>query len=116
MKQAKTGKLEEAGWTLGTPKEFLGLTDEEAALIEIKLALARVIKERRLSIQLTQNDLAKQLRSSQSRITKMEASDPAVSMEFLVRSLLLLGATAQEVGRVIGTSSAGPVTNLSYVR
>ena len=106
--RSKTGKLERAGWKLGTPKEFLGLTDEEAALIEIKFALARGIKERRLSLRLTQADLAKQLRSSQSRIAKMEASDATVSMDFLVRSLLLLGATTQEVGRVIARSSAVP--------
>ena len=49
MNEARTEKLKKAGWKLGTPKEFLGLTDEEAALIEIKLALAKGIKERRLS-------------------------------------------------------------------
>ncbi len=108
MNEAKTAKLERAGWKLGTPKEFLGLTDEEAALIEIKLALVRGIKERRLSLRLTQEELAKQLRSSQSRIAKMEASDATVSMDFLVRSLLVLGATTQEVGRVIARSSAVP--------
>ena len=97
MNEAKTGKLERAGWKLGTLKEFLGLTDEEAALIEIKFALARGIKERRRSLRLTQEDLAKQLRSSQSRIAKMEASDATVSMDFLVRSLLVLGATTQEL-------------------
>ncbi|MDE0447104.1 MAG: helix-turn-helix transcriptional regulator [Spirochaetaceae bacterium] len=107
MNGAKTAKLERAGWTLGTAKEFLGLT-EEAALIEIKLALARGIKERRLALRLTQEDLAKQLRSSQSRVAKMEASDATVSMDFLVRSLLVLGATTQEVGRVIARSSAAP--------
>ena len=116
MKEAKTRKLEKAGWTLGTPKEFLGLTDQEAALIEIKLALARGIKERRLSLRLTQEDLAKQLRSSQSRIAKMEASDATVSMDFLVRALLVLGATTQEVGRVIGRSPAVPVSKFSYGR
>ena len=68
MNKAKTAKLERAGWKLGTAKEFLGLTEEEAALIEIKLALARGIKERRLALRLTQEDLAKQLRSSQSRV------------------------------------------------
>ena len=89
MNEARTEKLKKAGWKLGTPKEFLGLTDEEAALIEIKLALARGIKERRLSLRLTQEDVAKQLKSSQSRIAKMEASDATVSMDLLVRSLLV---------------------------
>ena len=108
MDKAKTAKLERAGWKLGSAREFLGLTGEEAALIEIKLALARGIKERRLSLRLTQEDLAKRLRSSQSRIAKMEASDATVSMDFLVRSLLVLGATTEEVGRVIARSSAAP--------
>ena len=44
MNEAKGRSLERAGWKLGTPKEFLGLTDEETALIEIKVALARGIK------------------------------------------------------------------------
>ena len=113
MNEARTEKLKKAGWKLGTPKEFLGLTDEEAALIEIKLALARGIKERRHSLRLTQEDLAKQLKSSQSRIAKMEASDATVSMDLLVRTLLVLGATTQEVGRVIATSSAVPVAKIS---
>ena len=108
MDEAKAGRLQGAGWKLGTPKEFLGLTDEETALIEIRVALARVIRERRLSLRLTQEDLAKQLRSSQSRIAKMEASDATVSMDFLVRSLLVLGATTQEVGGVIARGSAVP--------
>lgn len=115
MKEAKTRKLEKAGWTLGNPKEFLGLTDEEETLIEIKLTLARGIKERRLSLRLTQEDLAKQMKSSQSRIAKMEASDPAVSMDFLVRSLLVLGATTKEVGRVIATSPL-PVAKIAHGR
>ena len=45
MNEAKTEKLETAGWNLGTTKEFLGLTDEEAALIEIKLLGATTRKE-----------------------------------------------------------------------
>ena len=108
MNETKIRKLEKAGWKLGTPKEFLGLTAEEEALIEIKLVLARGIEERRLSLRITQEDLAKQLKSSQSRVAKMEASDATVSMDFLVRSLLVLGATTQEVGRIIARSSAVP--------
>ena len=64
MKKSKVERLEKAGWKIGTPKEFLGLTDEQVALIEMKLALARSLKERRISLDLTQEDLAKQLRSS----------------------------------------------------
>ena len=44
MKQEKRKRLEAAGWRVGTVSEFLGLTDEEAALIELKLDLARAVK------------------------------------------------------------------------
>ena len=106
MKKSKKERLKKAGWKVGTAEEFLGLTDEEAALIEMKLALTRSLKERRLAHDLTQDDLAKELGSSQSRVAKMEAADATVSMELLVRSLLVLGATRQEVGRIIGKKTA----------
>lgn len=108
MKKATKEHLINSGWKVGTIADFLGLTDEEAALIEMKLSLARSIKERRFANKLTQNDLARKLGSSQSRIAKMEAADPTVSMELLVRSLLALGASQQEVGRIIGRSTAVP--------
>jgi len=108
MKKTKIERLKKAGWKVGTAQQFLGLSDEEAALIEMKLALARSLKARRLAHHLTQDELAKQLRSSQSRVAKMEAADTTVSMELLVRSLLVLGASRQEVGRIIGRKSAVP--------
>jgi DNA-binding XRE family transcriptional regulator len=108
MKKTKAERLKKAGWKVGTAKEFLGLTEEEAALMEMKLALARGLKERRLAHDLTQGELAKQLGSSQSRVAKMEAADSTVSMELLVRSLLVLGASRQEVARIIGKTTAVP--------
>ncbi len=108
MKKTRVERLQKVGWKVGTTKDFLGLTDEEGALIEMKLALARRLKERRLVRELTQDELAKELGSSQSRVAKMEAADVTVSMELLVRSLLVLGATRQEVGRVIGRKTTVP--------
>lgn len=102
MKNAKKERLNKAGWKVGSTEEFLGLSEEEAALIEMKLALARSLKQRRQSHGLTQEDLAKRLESSQSRVAKMESADTTVSLDLLVRSLLALGATRQEVGRIIG--------------
>jgi hypothetical protein len=39
MKTAKRKRLERAGWRLASAEEFLELSDEEKALVEIKLAL-----------------------------------------------------------------------------
>ncbi|MBK1987062.1 hypothetical protein A0J48_005840 [Sphaerospermopsis aphanizomenoides BCCUSP55] len=41
MEKLKIERLEAKGWIVGTVAEFLELTPEEAALVEIKLALSR---------------------------------------------------------------------------
>lgn len=38
MENSKRRKLEQAGWTVGSTEEFLGLTEGEAAFVELKLA------------------------------------------------------------------------------
>ena len=106
MIKAKQKKLERRGWKVGSAADFLGLSAEEARFIEIKLALSRALRERRESLKLTQVDLAQRLRSSQSRIAKMEAGDPTVSIDLLFRSLFALGATKRDLARVIAASKA----------
>lgn len=99
MKPEKRKRLEAAGWRVGTVSEFLGLTDEETALIELKLDLARAVKAERMRRQMTQEELGKLLGSSQSRVAKMEAGDPTVSIDLLVRSLLKVGVNRRELVR-----------------
>lgn len=101
MEPTKQNKLESKGWRVGDAADFLGLTPEEAAFVELKLALASYLKELRRREGWTQSTVAKRLGSSQSRVAKMEASDPSVSLDLMVRSLLALGVTCAEVGRVI---------------
>ena len=101
MKRSKKDRLEAAGWRVGTAREFLGLTQEEAAFIEMKLALSESVRRRRQARRLTQTQLAKRLGSSQSRVAKIEAADPSVSIDLLVRSLLAMGASRAEVARII---------------
>lgn len=101
MKPAKKKRLIAGGWIVGDAKQFLGLTDEEAAFIGLKLALTDCLKRRRLELGLTQAQLAKRLESSQSRVAKMEAGDRTVSLDLLVRSLFAIGMTQRELGKVI---------------
>src|SRR5437016_4472246 len=105
MKKTNAEKRVRAlGWKDGTVAEFLKLTPEESALIEIKLALSRKLRERRQK-RMTQAQLAEKLRSSQSRVAKAETGDSSVSLELLVRAILATGATAKEVGKAIADNS-----------
>ena len=106
MKASKRKRLEAGGWKVGTTREFLGLSTEEAAFVELKLTLSASLKERRVRQGLSQTELAKRLRSSQSRVAKMEASDPAVSLDLLVRALLATGAKKKDIARAIGKSDS----------
>jgi ribosome-binding protein aMBF1 (putative translation factor) len=101
MRAEKRRSLEGKGWKVGSAKDFLGLTDQEAAYIELRVKLAQGLKARRNSRGLSQTELAKVVRSSQSRVAKMEAGDPTVSLDLLVRSLLALGASNRELGQII---------------
>ncbi len=101
MRESKRRRLEAKGWKFGGPKEFLGLSDQEADYIELKLNLAQVLQEKRRKRDLGQMDLAKVLGSSQSRIAKMEAGDSSVSLDLLIRALLALGTSRPELARIM---------------
>jgi hypothetical protein len=103
MKRTKKDKLKAAGWKAGSTAEFLELSPEEEAFIEMKLSLARHLKKIRQQKRLTQVQLANMIESSQSRIAKMEAADPSVSIDLLVRSLLALGITNKDVAKIISS-------------
>ena len=102
MKASKQKRLEAAGWKVSGTKEFLGLSDEEAVMVEVKLQLADALRTERTRRRLTQDQLSRVLRSSQSRVAKMESGDPSVSLDLLVRSLLRLGATRLEIAKHVG--------------
>lgn len=103
MKASKKKKLEAAGWKVGTTAEFLGLSDAEEMLINMKVALAKQVKAMRQEKGITQQRLANLIGSSQSRIAKLETADRSVSLELLIRSLASMGATRQQIGTVMGT-------------
>lgn len=106
MKVNKRARLRKRGWVVGGAKEFLHLSEEEAALIELKLVLSRHLRARRQDQHLSQGDVAKLLQSSQSRVAKMEAGDPSVSVDLLIRALLRLGTTNRELARLIAATKS----------
>lgn len=103
MKAEKRRKLENAGWRVGDAADFLQLRPSEAEFVEIKLALARRLRELREEHNWTQAEVARRVGSSQSRVAKMEAADRSVSVDLLMRSLLAVGADRRDLGRVLSS-------------
>jgi ribosome-binding protein aMBF1 (putative translation factor) len=94
-------RLKARGWRIGDASAFLDLSEQEAALVELRLALSRSVRKRRLKLGLSQVDLASRLGSSQSRVAKLEGADASVSLDLLIRGLLALGASRREIGRAL---------------
>lgn len=101
MHKRKRKALEVAGWKVGSAQDFLDLSDAEVTLIDVKLALARAVRAKRLRKRMSQADVAARVRSSQSRVAKMESGDATVSIDLLVRTLLALGVSRKELARTL---------------
>lgn len=101
MREEKRKRLEARGWKIGSTADFLELSATEVEYLEIRRRLADGLKERRLARQMTQMDLGRAVRSSQSRVAKMEAGDPSVSLDLLIRTLLALGASKRDLAKLL---------------
>ena len=104
MREHKKKRLEAKGWKIGTTREFLELSPDEEAYVDLRLRLAEGLRQRRLRRNLTQAEFAKVVRSSQSRVAKMETGDPTVSLDLLIRSLLALGVSRRDLAKLIADS------------
>ncbi|MBA3768612.1 MAG: helix-turn-helix transcriptional regulator [Acidobacteria bacterium] len=105
MNPAKRKRLEAGGWSVGSTADFLELSPEEVAFVELKLRLSESLRRRRKTQKLSQGALAQRIKSSQSRVAKMEAGDPTVSIDLLIRALLATGATHRDLARAVASSA-----------
>jgi hypothetical protein len=96
MEHAKRQKLEAAGFKVTTVAEFLDLSPEEMELIEIRLSLSKLLKKFREQQKSDEN-----INSSRSRVPKIKASDTDGAIDLLIKSLLSLGATREDIATAI---------------
>lgn len=126
MENAKRKKLAAHGWKVGSAEEFLGLSSAEAALVEVRVRLGRALRSSRAALGLSQDAFARRMGSSQSRVAKMEAGDPTVTVDLILSGLFEAGATPSDVGRALqakaptakrrGTTKRAPVRGVAARR
>lgn len=92
------------GWVEGSADELLGLEPWESELIELRLALADAVRERRSRRGLTQKQLAVLVGSTQPRVARLEHAE--ASLEAIVRAVMALGANRAEVARIVARKVA----------
>lgn len=101
MDEARRKQLEAAGYRVTDTQEFLGLSDDEMAYIDLRIAVRNAVRARREAQGITQQALASRMGSSQSRVAKIESGDPSVSLDLLVRAFLATGATVEDIADAI---------------
>jgi len=97
--------MEAKGWKVTSVAGFLELTPDEESLIELRLALSNAVRKHRLEAKLTQQEAARLLHSSQSRIAKIEGGDAGVSLDLLIRSLFGFRRYSRRLAEIIGAKS-----------
>lgn len=101
MNEDKRRALEAAGFASGDAEDFLGLTDVERRLVDLRVTMSRAIRARRLEQGLTQAEVARRINTSQPRVAKIEAGSPDVSLDLMVKEMFALGIQLEDL-QVIG--------------
>ncbi len=83
MDHAKRAALEAAGFRLSTVAEFLGLSEEDDDLVELRVALSQEIRRLRKVRRMSQREVARRMKTSQPRIANIEGASPGVSVDLI---------------------------------
>lgn len=100
MDKGKREKLEAAGFKFGDAEDFLGLNECERRMVDLRVRLARTIRRLREQEEVSQTVLARRISSSQSRVAKIEAASPDVSIDLSIRALYALGGGMDVIDEV----------------
>ena len=95
----KLKRVQEMGGRVTTVQEWLELSDEEVALLDMKIQLGRELEALRRKKKLTQEEVAELLQTSQGRVSKMERG--RASLDQLAWSLLVMGESRKRLARGI---------------
>ena len=101
MDKKRQQKLEEKGFQVGSTADFLHFSPEEEDYIDIRLDISNMVKAQRTKRGWTQEQLARAIDSSQSRIAKLEGGDPDISMDLMIKALLSLGTSKKQIGKLL---------------
>ncbi len=105
MTSQRKKALEAAGFKVGTVQEFLGLSDAEMHVIEIRVRLAKALRALRHKKGLSQADVARLVESSQARVAAMENGGSGATLDLLVRALVVLGMTPRQLGSLVAKAA-----------
>jgi len=97
MNPEKRAALEAAGFRVGTVKEFLGLTDAESKLVELRVAIAKTIRGLRTQTGASQGEIAAKIKKTQPQMARIEAAKEGVSLDQMFLGLFAAGGSIADL-------------------
>ena len=107
MDTEKQARLEAKGWKFGDAAEFLGLSPEEQAIIDMRLALAQNLRDERISQGIQQAELAIKVKTTQNRVSLMENGDKSISLDKLFAANIALGVQPIDLLQRVSATLSG---------
>ena len=109
MDAATRKALEAKGWKFGDAAAFLGMTDEERQMLDLRVDAALAVKRQRQAMKLSQHELARRIHTSQPRIVKIEKAAMDVTLDQILRAYAAAGGriAIREVGGAPGRIRSG---------
>jgi DNA-binding XRE family transcriptional regulator len=101
MRKSKKERLQKLGYIVTDAQNYLALSNEEMALIDLKVQLIHKLKAIRKKAGTTQKELAKLMHTSQSRIAMLEGGASDVSLDLVCKALFALGTSKKQIAKAI---------------
>ena len=97
MDAERKKKREAADWKFGDYADFLDMTPEEKAVVEIRLAATREMERLRAENPISQEELARRMGTKQPNVSKLFKNPGKATLDTLFRALLALGSTPKKI-------------------
>lgn len=97
MKEAKKKILEANGYKVTDSADWLGLSKEEAQLVEMRAALAQELEKVRRAKGITQAELARRVGTKQSGVARMLNNPDTTTLDSLIKGLIAMGEPVSKI-------------------
>jgi predicted XRE-type DNA-binding protein len=105
-KSTKRKKLEAKGYKVTDSAEWLGLSREEAQIVDMRVALAQELERVRKAKGITQAELAKRVGTKQSGVARMLNNPDTSTMDNLIKALIALGEPISKIAACLSRASS----------
>lgn len=97
MTEKKKKMLEANGYRVVDSADWLGLSNEEAQIVDMRVALAQELERVRKAKGITQAELARRVGTKQSGVARMINNPDTSTMDNLIKGLIALGEPISKI-------------------